>query len=96
MLLILIIIISGSILGFYIAKKKNGNFLDKLQYIAIFGIIFFLISIVIQILQTTLPYFQRLAMEGETGRAKITQITRYGTVVLATVQDMDIAIGLET
>ena len=49
MLLILTIIIAGSILGFYIAKKKNGNFLDKLQYISIFGIIFFLISIVIQI-----------------------------------------------
>ena len=49
MLLILIIILAGSILGFYVAKKKNGNFLDKLQYISIFGIIFFLIAIVIQI-----------------------------------------------
>jgi len=39
----------GSILGYYLAKKRNGKFLDKLQYIAIFGIIFFLISIVIQI-----------------------------------------------
>ena len=49
MLLIFIIIILGSILGFYIAKKRKGKFLDKLQYISIFGIIFFLISIVIQI-----------------------------------------------
>ncbi len=49
MLLILITIILGSILGFFIAKKKSGNFLDKLQYISIFGIIFFLIAIVIQI-----------------------------------------------
>ena len=49
MLLILITILTGSILGFYVAQKKNGNFLDKLQYISIFGIIFFLISIVIQI-----------------------------------------------
>ena len=49
MLLILIIIISGSALGYYIAKKKDGKFLDKLQYTSIFGIIFFLISIVIQI-----------------------------------------------
>ena len=49
MLLILIIIVSGSALGYYIAKKKNGKFLDKLQYTSIFGIIFFLISIVIQI-----------------------------------------------
>ena len=49
MLLILIIILTGSILGFYVSKKRMGNFLDKLQYISIFGIIFFLISIVIQI-----------------------------------------------
>ncbi len=49
MLLILIIIIIGATLGYYIAKKKNGKFLDKLQYTSIFGIIFFLISIVIQI-----------------------------------------------
>jgi preprotein translocase subunit SecY len=54
------------------------------------------VSIVIQILQTTLPYFQRLAMEGESGRAKITQITRYGTVVLAFVQSIFIALLLES
>ena len=53
------------------------------------------VSIVIQILQTTLPYFQRLAMEGESGRAKITQITRYGTVVLAFVQSIFISLLLD-
>ena len=54
------------------------------------------VSIIIQILQTTLPYFQRLAREGESGRAKITQITRYGTVVLAFVQSIGIAFLLES
>jgi len=54
------------------------------------------VSIIIQILQTTLPYFQRLAREGESGRAKITQITRYGTVVLAFVQSIGIVFLLET
>ena len=54
------------------------------------------VSIIIQILQTTLPYFQRLAREGESGRAKITQITRYGTVVLAFVQSVGIVFLLET
>jgi len=49
------------------------------------------VSIVVQILQTTLPYFQRLAQEGESGRAKINQITRYGTVVLAFIQSIGIA-----
>ena len=54
------------------------------------------VSIVVQILQTTLPYFQRLAREGESGRAKITQITRYGTVILSLVQSIGIAFLLET
>ncbi len=54
------------------------------------------VSIIIQILQTTLPYFQRLAREGESGRAKITQITRYGTVVLAFIQSIGIVFFLES
>ena len=54
------------------------------------------VSIIIQILQTTLPYFQRLAREGESGRAKITQITRYGTVGLAFIQSIGIVFLLET
>ncbi len=54
------------------------------------------VSIVVQILQTTLPYFQRLAQEGESGRAKINQIIRYGTVVLALIQSIGIAFLLES
>ena len=54
------------------------------------------VSIVVQILQTTLPYFQRLAREGESGRAKITQITRYGTVVLSFIQSIGIVFLLES
>ena len=50
MLLIFSIVIFGSVLGYYLVKKKNGKFLDKLQYTSVFGIIFFLISIVIQII----------------------------------------------
>jgi len=50
MLLIFTIMTLGSILGYYLAKKRNGKFLDKLQYIAVFGIIFLLISIIIQII----------------------------------------------
>jgi len=50
MLLIFTIIMLGSFLGYYLAKKRNGKFLDKLQYIAVFGIIFLLISMVIQII----------------------------------------------
>ena len=40
-------------------------------------------SIIIQLMGSVIPYFQRLQKEGEAGRKKITQITRYGTVLLA-------------
>ena len=57
MLLIFIVVILGSFLGYYLAKKRNGKFLDKLQYISIFGIIFFLFSIIIQIIIMRLDIF---------------------------------------
>ena len=50
MLLIFTIMMLGSILGYYLAKKEMGSFLDKLQYIAVFGIIFLLIYMIIQII----------------------------------------------
>ena len=43
-------------------------------------------SIIIQLMGSVVPYFQRLQKEGEAGRKKITQITRYGTVMLSTMQ----------
>ena len=43
-------------------------------------------SIIIQLMGSVIPYFQRLQKEGEAGRKKITQITRYGTVLLSTMQ----------
>ena len=43
-------------------------------------------SIIIQLMGSVVPYFQRLQKEGEAGRKKITQITRYGTVFLASMQ----------
>ena len=57
MLLIIIVVTLGSFLGYYVAKKRTGKFLDKLQYISIFGIIFFLLSIIIQIIIMRLDIF---------------------------------------
>jgi preprotein translocase subunit SecY len=51
-------------------------------------------SIIIQLLGTTVPYFQRLQKEGEDGRRKISQMTRYGTLVIAAIQASGIAIYL--
>ena len=52
-------------------------------------------SIILQLLTVVWPYLERLSKEGELGRRKITQYTRYGTIVLALVQSFGIAIFLE-
>ncbi|TAK09805.1 preprotein translocase subunit SecY [bacterium] len=52
-------------------------------------------SIILQLLTVVIPYLERLSKEGEVGRRKITQYTRYGTIVLSIVQGMMIAVGLE-
>ena len=53
-------------------------------------------SIIVQLLTGVSDYFKNLKAQGETGRAKITQITRYGTVILATIQGYGLAIGLQS
>ncbi len=53
-------------------------------------------SIVMQLMAVVVPALEQLKKEGESGRRKITQYTRYGTVVLATFQALGIAIALES
>jgi preprotein translocase subunit SecY len=53
-------------------------------------------SIIVQLLTGVSDYFKNLKAQGETGRAKITQITRYGTVLLALVQGYGLSIGLQS
>ena len=53
-------------------------------------------SIIVQLLTGVSDYFKNLKAQGETGRLKITQITRYGTVLLATIQGYGLSIGLES
>jgi preprotein translocase subunit SecY len=50
----------------------------------------------LQLLTVVVPYLERLSKEGEAGRKKITQYTRYGTVLLSAIQGMGIAFGLES
>src|SRR6187431_1430375 len=52
-------------------------------------------SIILQLLTVVWPYLERLSKEGELGRRKITQYTRYGTIVLAFIQAFGIALFLE-
>lgn len=51
-------------------------------------------SIIIQLLGAVVPYFQKLSKEGEEGRKKITQITRYGTVLVAILQGWGVSVRL--
>ena len=53
-------------------------------------------SIIVQLLTGVSDYFKNLKSQGEIGRKKISQLTRYGTVLLATVQGYGLAVGLES
>jgi preprotein translocase subunit SecY len=53
-------------------------------------------SIIIQILGAVVPYFQKLQQEGEDGRKKITQLTRYGTVLISAMQAWGVTIKLNS
>jgi preprotein translocase subunit SecY len=53
-------------------------------------------SIILQLLTVVIPQLEKLSKEGELGRRKITQYTRYGTIVLSIIQGMGIAVGLES
>lgn len=53
-------------------------------------------SIIMQLLTAVFPILERLSKEGDAGRRKITQYTRYGTIILSIVQGFGIAVGLES
>ena len=53
-------------------------------------------SIIIQLLTGVSDYFKNLKSQGEIGRKKISQLTRYGTVLLATIQGYGLSVGLES
>tara|TARA_B100000131_G_scaffold307267_1_gene335277 strand:+ start:319 stop:1599 length:1281 start_codon:yes stop_codon:yes gene_type:complete len=53
-------------------------------------------SIIVQLMTGTTDYFKNLKAQGEIGRQKITQITRYGTVLLAAIQGYGLSVGLES
>jgi len=52
-------------------------------------------AIILELLEVSVPYLERLAKEGEAGRKKIVQYTRYGTILLSIIQAAGISIGLE-
>jgi len=74
----------------------SGGNLRRLSIFALGIMPYISASIILQLLTVVVPALERLAKEGEAGRKKITQYTRYGTIVLSVVQSIGIAVGLES
>jgi preprotein translocase subunit SecY len=97
--------INGDALASFFAQAKgtlfslidmfSGGALERLSVFALGIMPYISASIILQLLTVVVPYLERLQKEGEIGRKKIVQYTRYGTVVLSMVQGFGIAIGLE-
>ena len=73
----------------------SGGNLSRVTIFALGIMPYISASIILQLLTVVWPYLEKLSKEGELGRRKITQYTRYGTIFLAIVQAMSIAIFLE-
>jgi preprotein translocase subunit SecY len=84
----------GTILGFF--NMFSGGALEQMAVFALGIMPYISASIIMELLTVVVPHLERLKKEGEQGRKKITQYSRYGTVVLACIQGLGIAIGLES
>jgi preprotein translocase subunit SecY len=74
----------------------TGGALERFSIFALGIMPYISASIILQLLTVVIPYLEKLSKEGELGRRKITQYTRYGTVALSLVQGFFISLGLET
>lgn len=80
---------------FGLVNLFSGGALERFSIFALGIMPYISASIILQLLTVVVPTLENLKKEGEAGRRKITQYTRYGTVVLALIQSMFISIGLE-
>ena len=83
----------GTLLGLF--DMFSGGALERLSVFALGIMPYISASIILQLLTVVIPHLERLSKEGEAGRKKITQYTRYGTVILSIIQGFGIAVGLE-
>ncbi len=83
----------GSLLGFI--DLFSGRNMSRMTIFALGIMPYISASIILQLLTVVWPYLERLSKEGELGRKKITQYTRYGTIVICLIQAFGIAIFLE-
>ncbi len=83
----------GTILGF--VDLFSGRNMSKMTIFALGIMPYISASIILQLLQVVWPYLERLSKEGELGRKKITQFTRYGTIIICSIQASAIALWLQ-
>src|SRR5438477_5273919 len=84
---------AGGILGMF--DMFSGGALGRMTIFALNIMPYISASIIIQLLTTVSPHLEQLKKEGESGRKKINQYTRYGTVLIAALQAYGISAGLE-
>jgi preprotein translocase subunit SecY len=97
--------IDGAALSAFFAERQgtlfglidmfSGGALNRMSVMALGIMPYISASIILELLTVVVPYLEKLKKEGEQGRKKITQYTRYGTVILSIIQGFGIAIGLE-
>ncbi len=83
----------GTLFG--IMNMFSGGALKRLTIFALGIMPYISASIILQLLVTVVPHLEKLSKEGEAGRKKIIQYTRYGTVVLSIIQSFFISLWLE-
>ena len=83
----------GSLFG--IMDMFSGGALTRLTIFALGIMPYISASIILQLLVTVVPYLEKLSKEGEAGRRKMIQYTRYGTIVLSVIQAFFISLWLE-
>jgi preprotein translocase subunit SecY len=84
---------SGTILSMF--NMFSGGALERLSILALGIMPYISCSIIMQMASVTVPSLKQLKKEGDSGRKKITQITRYGTVVLAGFQSIGASVALQ-
>lgn len=82
----------GTILSLF--NMFSGGALERMSIFALGIMPYISASIIMQLMTAVVPQLEQLKKEGEAGRRKISQYTRYGTVALATVQGIGLAVGL--
>lgn len=83
----------GTLFGLF--DMFSGGALSRMSVMALGIMPYISASIILELMAVVVPYLERLKKEGEQGRKKIVEYTRYGTVLLSMIQGFGIAVGLE-